>query len=71
MDAVEQGHKDIVSMLLDAGADTSTADRVSSCLCVCVFGCVCIILYMMDTLSIQTIIFIIYRRLILDLYKLY
>jgi hypothetical protein len=42
MDAVEQGHKDIVRMLLDAGADTSTADSVSSCLCVYVYVCVCV-----------------------------
>jgi hypothetical protein len=71
MYAARNGHKDTVMMLLDAGADPSPANHVSSCVCVCVFGCVCIILYMMDTLSIQTIIFIIYRMLILYLYKLY
>jgi hypothetical protein len=40
MKAASCGHKDIVRMLLDAGADTSPADEVSSCLCVCV--CVCL-----------------------------
>jgi ankyrin repeat protein len=40
MKAVINGHKDIVRMLLDAGADTSPADKVSSCLCMC--ACVCV-----------------------------
>jgi ankyrin repeat protein len=39
MKAAENGHKDIVRMLLDAGADPSPADRVSSCVCVCVYVC--------------------------------
>jgi hypothetical protein len=40
MKAAGNGHKDIVRMLLDAGADPSTADEVSSC--VCVYVCVCL-----------------------------
>jgi ankyrin repeat protein len=31
MKAAGSGHKDTVRMLLDAGADPSTADKVSSC----------------------------------------
>jgi hypothetical protein len=38
--AARDGYKDTVRMLLDAGADPSTADKVSSCVCVCV--CVCV-----------------------------
>jgi ankyrin repeat protein len=37
MYAARNGHKDIVRMLLDAGADTSPASEVSSCVCVYVF----------------------------------
>jgi hypothetical protein len=40
MKAADHGHKDTVRMLLDAGADPSPADWVSSCVCVCV--CVCV-----------------------------
>jgi hypothetical protein len=40
MRAAGNGHEDIVRMLLDAGADASTANKVSSCVCVCV--CVCV-----------------------------
>jgi hypothetical protein len=34
MRAADHGHKDTVRMLLDAGADTSPASKVSSCMCV-------------------------------------
>jgi hypothetical protein len=40
MKAALSGHKDALRMLLDAGADTSPADEVNSCMCMCVYVCV-------------------------------
>jgi hypothetical protein len=56
MYAASDGRKDILRMLLDAGADTSPADWVSCCIsvsvCVCVshFVCVPVVSYRMVAL---------------------
>ena len=45
--AADNGHSDVVKVLLDAGADIEAKDnvskRISICTCVCVCVCVCVL----------------------------
>jgi hypothetical protein len=51
--AADNGHEDTVRMLLDAGADTSPADKVSSC--VCVYVCVCLTSFCVPVVSYRMV----------------
>ena len=47
--AAQDGHTDIIKLLLEAGASIEAKDdvskRISICTCVCVCVCVCVILF--------------------------
>jgi hypothetical protein len=55
MKAALSGHEDIVRMLLDAGADPSPADEVSSCVCVCMCMCVCLTSFCVPVVSCRLV----------------
>jgi hypothetical protein len=58
MGAAGNGHKDAVRMLLDAGADTSTANKVS--FCTCVYGGSKIIIYALCILYMLCVVYILF-----------
>jgi hypothetical protein len=55
--AAGNGHKDIVRILLVAGADPSPANNVSSCVYVCVYVCMCLTSFYVPVVSYRMITF--------------